>query len=290
MEITFNSFLETGPICFFFFWSVATFSVCIPHQVLFSPRGSPFFFFHQAPKAAGQADREASPSVSVRCALLLQKGQHYHLDIILSRCILQSLTSTKSKEATAMDCSVHISRVSVIKIHFLASPVQLPLWKAVDFSCPLQFRFIEFLNLSHILFIRHFGRLGSNEVPKRKSHFRSSYPLSNIPPCHFQPLLILHYPYLPCTLTIASCPSLTVPVLKFQPSLILPWWASAAHCLPLSFHFCFFSSQLYSRSLSLVARGHLYVEVQPLTQCIQYLIYHLLPKAATPFIFLLWLI
>lgn len=85
-----------------------------------------------------------------------------------------------------MDCTVCISRVDVIKIHFLASPIQLLLLKAVSFSSLLQFKFIEFLNLSHILFVRYFGRLGSNGVYKRKSDFHSSYstPLSNTPISH----------------------------------------------------------------------------------------------------------
>ena len=39
-----------------------------------------------------------------------------------------------------------------------------------------------------------------------------------------------------------------------------------------------------------VARGHLYMEFQRLMQYVQYLVYHLLPEAETPFIFLLLLI
>lgn len=57
-----------------------------------------------------------------------------------------------------MGCTVHIGRVDAIKIHFLTSPVQLLLCKAVDFPCLLQFRLSEFLNLSHILFVRYLGR------------------------------------------------------------------------------------------------------------------------------------
>lgn len=146
------------------------------------------FFIPPRPQSS-QTGRWRSKAIShcqVCAILLIWKDQHCHLNIIQSFCILQSLTSTKSKEAIAMDGTVCISRVDVIKIHFLASPVQLLLWKAVGFSCLLQFKCIEFLNLSHILFVRYFGRLSSNAVHNRKSDFHSSYsiPLSDRPISH----------------------------------------------------------------------------------------------------------
>ena len=141
-----------------YFFSVATFSI-FPIR-FFSPVGSHYFFCStRPPKQPDRQISEATPSINVRCTLAsIPKGQHYHLNIIQSLFILQNLTATKSKEAIVMGCIVHIDRVDVIKIHFLASPVQLLLFKAVDFSCLLQFRFIEFLNLSHILFVRYLGR------------------------------------------------------------------------------------------------------------------------------------
>ena len=130
-----------------------------PHQVFFTSGQSLFFCSTRPPKQPDRQISEATQSINVRCTLAsIPKGQHYHLNIIQSLFILQNLTATKSKEAIVMGCTVHIDRVDVIKIHFLASPVQLLLFKAVDFSCLLQFRFIEFLNLSHILFVRYLGR------------------------------------------------------------------------------------------------------------------------------------
>ena len=130
-----------------------------PHQVFFTSGQSLFCCSTRPPKQPDRQISEATPSINVRCTLAsIPKGQHYHLNIIQFLCILQSLTATKSKEAIAMGCTVHIGRVDAIKIHFLASPVQLLLCKAVDFPCLLQFRFSEFLNLSHILFVRYLGR------------------------------------------------------------------------------------------------------------------------------------
>lgn len=157
MEIALNSFQDTGPICFIFF-SVATFSI-FPIRFFFTSGQSLFFYSTRPPKQPDRQISKATPSINVRCALAsIPKGQHYHLNIIQSLFILQNLTATKSKEAIAVGCTVHIGRVDAIKIHFLASPVQLLLFKVVDFSCLLRFRFIEFLNLSHILFVRYLGR------------------------------------------------------------------------------------------------------------------------------------
>lgn len=80
------------------------------------------------------------------------------------------------------------------------------------------------------------------------------------------------------------------PVLKVQPSIIFPKWNFGAHFLPLSLYFYLSSIKLFPRSLSPMAYGHSYLEVQPLMQYVQNLIYHLLSKAATLFSFFLLLI
>lgn len=124
------------------------------------------------------------------CTLhLIWKWEHCYLNIFQSLCILQILTSTKSKKVIAMDWTVYIGRVDVIKIHFLPFPFQLVLWKAVGFSCLLQLRFIEFLNLSYILFVRYFDRLSSNGV--HKSHIST---MATLP----------HFLTLPCPIAASS--------------------------------------------------------------------------------------
>jgi hypothetical protein len=84
-------------------------------------------------------------------------GVHYSLDLkgqalsfkhhTISLHLKEAKLLQKAKEAIAKICSAYC-RVDVIKIHFITSPIQLLLWKAVDFSCLLQFRFIECLSLS----------------------------------------------------------------------------------------------------------------------------------------------
>lgn len=169
-----------------FFFSVTTLPV-FPLRLFFR-QWTVMCFIRPGPQSsqAGRWRRNIFNQCQVGTILLIWKGQHCRSSIIQSLGILQSLTSTRSQEAIIMDFMVHIGRVDVIKIHFLVAPVQLLLWKAVDFSCLLQFRFTEFLNLSHILFVRYFGRLSNNRVHKRKSDFHSSYSthLSDIPVFH----------------------------------------------------------------------------------------------------------
>lgn len=205
-------------------------------------------------------ERQGHQSVSgVHCSLDLKRPALSFKHHPISSHLTKFNFDKKQGEAIAMDFTVHIGRVDVIKIHFLASPVQLLLWKAVDFSCLLQFRFIEFRNLSHILFVRYFGRGSRNGVYRRKSDATVATlpPFLTSPPCisassvycAILSLLVPKYFLLPfpncaCPQGSAFCSS---PTMQFSHSQFYHWAYSSIYP---AFNF--------PQGLSPVACGHSY--------------------------------
>ena len=109
-----------------------------------------------------QPDRQMGEAgAALVTSSLMWKRQHGHLHWS-SLFALYEVKQLKEGKKKAMlwniHCTVHLSGVYLITIHQLASPPQLFLWKAVDFSLVvLSFSvgLIEFLNLFSIWFVSH---------------------------------------------------------------------------------------------------------------------------------------